>query len=65
MKNELTLKQFCVEVEQKTGYAPKMAYQNMHRGLWPWPKLKRINQRVVLVMNSVSEYLNKLSLYKP
>lgn len=64
MKQELTLKQFCTEVAEARRINPHNVYMNMRRGVWPWPELKRKNQRVILVKTSLQEYLSSLSSYK-
>lgn len=65
MNNEsnqlIRLKQFCVEVGTSLSLKPDTFYYRMVRGHMPWPRLKRINQRVVLVKTSVEAYLKKLS----
>lgn len=68
MKNEsnqqLSLKQFCLEVAEARKINPHNVYMNMRRGVWPWPEMDRVNQRLILIKTSVEEYLSKLSSYK-
>lgn len=61
---QLILKQFCLEVAVARGINPHNVYMNMRRGVWPWPEMKRVNRRLILVQTSIEEYLSKLSSYK-